>query len=236
MNWFRLYGEFATDPKVQMLSEADQRRLVMLFCIRCSNDDETFHDEQVAFQLRVSLEEWQRSKALFIEKGFLNSDGKLRNWDKRQYRSDSSTERVRAYRDREKQERNVSVTPPDTDTDTDTERAKSSLDTSNEVSVSTKRADAPVSEIVKIYHELLPELPKLRKLTTARRAQIAQRWREDLTDLDDWRKYFSDFVKPSDFLMGRAKPNNGHKLFRADLSWITKAENFAKIIEGKYRG
>ena len=30
MDWFRMYAEFATDPKVQMLSEADQRRYIML--------------------------------------------------------------------------------------------------------------------------------------------------------------------------------------------------------------
>ena len=34
MNWMRLYAEFATDPKVQMMSEAMQRRHVMLFCLK----------------------------------------------------------------------------------------------------------------------------------------------------------------------------------------------------------
>jgi len=43
----------------------------------------------------------------------------LRNWDKRQFVSDSSTARVREHRARVKQQCNVSVTPPDTDTDTD---------------------------------------------------------------------------------------------------------------------
>ncbi len=33
--WFRLYHEFSADPKVQMLSEADQRRYIMLLCMRC---------------------------------------------------------------------------------------------------------------------------------------------------------------------------------------------------------
>ena len=55
--WFRLYSEFATDPKVQMMSEADQRRFIMLLCMRCSNGDETLHDDEIAFQLRISEEE-----------------------------------------------------------------------------------------------------------------------------------------------------------------------------------
>lgn len=114
--WFRLYTEFANDPKVQMLEEALQRRLVMLFCFRC-NGDVTLHDEEVTFQLRISPEEWQRTKAIFIAKGFIDSGNNILNWDKRQYRSDSSAERVRRHREAKKQEDvttcNVTVTPPE---------------------------------------------------------------------------------------------------------------------------
>lgn len=112
--WFRMYAEFATDPKVQMLPEKEQRRLVMLFCLRC-NGNETLQDEQVAFQLRISNEEWAASKAIFISKSFIDSDNEVLNWDKRQFVSDSSTERVAKYREKKKQECNVSVTPPDTE-------------------------------------------------------------------------------------------------------------------------
>ena len=55
--WFRMYAEFATDPKVQMLSEVDQRRYIMLLRLRCGNGDVTFHDDEVAFQLRINSEE-----------------------------------------------------------------------------------------------------------------------------------------------------------------------------------
>ena len=43
MDWFRLYSEFSTDPKVQMMPEALQRRYVMLMCMRCSNVLATLH-------------------------------------------------------------------------------------------------------------------------------------------------------------------------------------------------
>lgn len=119
--WFRLYSEFANDPKVQMLSEADQRRYVMLLCLRCSNGDVTLHDEAVAFQLRISNEEWSRTKAVLIEKGLLTEGNQPTAWDKRQYASDSSAARVKAHRERKKQACNVTETPPDTDTDTEKE-------------------------------------------------------------------------------------------------------------------
>jgi hypothetical protein len=122
--WFRMYSEFATDPKVQMLSEVNQRRYVMLLCMRCSNDDVTLHDEEVAFQLRVTNEEWMVTKAALMSKGMIDDYARPCAWDKRQYISDSSTSRVAAYRERKKQQGNVTVTPPDTDTDTDTEDKK----------------------------------------------------------------------------------------------------------------
>lgn len=122
--WFRMYSEFATDPKVQMLSEVNQRRYVMLLCMRCSNDDVTLQDEEVAFQLRVTNEEWMATKTALMSKGMIDEQAKPCAWDKRQYISDSSTSRVAAYRERKKQEGNVTVTPPDTDTDTDTEHKK----------------------------------------------------------------------------------------------------------------
>ncbi|MCK9801443.1 hypothetical protein M1B34_28185 [Pseudomonas sp. MAFF 302030] len=93
MDWFRMYGEFATDPKVQMMSEAMQRRLVMLFCLECSNGIETFHvterETSIAFAMRVTEEILSETKAVFLAKGFINDDWTLSNWDKRQYVSDS---------------------------------------------------------------------------------------------------------------------------------------------------
>lgn len=94
----------------------------------------------------------------------------------------------------------------------------------------------PVAQIVELYHEVLPELPECRKITPGRRSAIQQRWREDLTDLDDWRMFFSDYVRPSGFLMGRSAGTNGRPVFRADIGWLTNPTNYAKIIEGKYSG
>ncbi len=117
--WFRMYAEFATDPKVQMLSEVDQRRYVMLLCLRCSNGDVTLQDEEVAFQLRVTPEEWAASKARFMAKGLIDEANQPTAWDRRQYASDSSAARVAVHRQRKKQACNVTETPPDTDTDTE---------------------------------------------------------------------------------------------------------------------
>jgi len=95
--WFRLYSEFSTDPKVQMMSESDQRRLVMILCTRC-NGDALLSDDEISFLLRVDPESWGKTKALFVSKGFIDESNAIINWDKRQFVSDSSAERVQKYR------------------------------------------------------------------------------------------------------------------------------------------
>ena len=125
--WFRLYSEFAHDPKVQMLSEAMQRRYVMLLCLRCSEVLETLHETEIAFQLRLSTDELDETKQLFISKNFIDKHWNLLNWDKRQFVSDSSTMRVAKHRSKKKQVSNADETlqkrPSNAiDTDTDTEQ------------------------------------------------------------------------------------------------------------------
>ena len=110
-SWLRLYAEFSTDPKVQRLSETDQRRYIMLLCLRCSNGDETLQDEDVTFQLRISADEWLSTKQVLLSKCLITDDNKPTAWNKRQFASDSSTARVLKHRELVKQDCNVSETP-----------------------------------------------------------------------------------------------------------------------------
>ncbi len=102
-----------------MLSETDQRRLLMIFCFRC-NGHVTLQDEEVAFQLRISNEEYATTKMLLVGRGFIDESNSVCNWDKRQYVSDSSVERVRKHRANKKEHGNavcnggnVTVTAPE---------------------------------------------------------------------------------------------------------------------------
>lgn len=101
--WFRLYAEFATDPKVQMLNEADQRRFIMLLCVRCSSGNVTLHDDELAFQMRISVQDWCATKATLVQRGLIDDGNLPLAWAKRQRDSDSSTERVAKHRSLKKQ-------------------------------------------------------------------------------------------------------------------------------------
>ncbi|MDN2700186.1 hypothetical protein O0882_28135 [Janthinobacterium sp. SUN073] len=141
--WFRMYAEFAHDPKVQMLPEVMQRRYVMLMCMRCSNALVTLQADEIAFHLRIDAAQLEETKALFLAKGFINEAWELLNWEKRQFSSDTSAQRVAKHRAAKKAAEeaasNGSVTLPqqnsnaldtDTDTDTDTEEKRRAKATS----------------------------------------------------------------------------------------------------------
>lgn len=132
--WFRLYAEFATDPKVQSMSETFQRRFIMLLCYKCNDDLQQLSEEELAFAMRIDAEELKKTKEALLKKGFIDQNWVILNWDKRQFKSDSSSDRVRLHREKKKSGikdeenetlqkrcRSVTETAPDTDTESDTE-------------------------------------------------------------------------------------------------------------------
>lgn len=93
-----------------------------------------------------------------------------------------------------------------------------------------EKPDCPHQEIIDLYHDRLPQCPVIRQWTPARATQLRARWNENAErqNLGYWARLF-EYIAKCDFLVGRsAKP------WFADLEWITKSQNFAKIIEGRY--
>jgi uncharacterized protein YdaU (DUF1376 family) len=88
-------------------------------------------------------------------------------------------------------------------------------------------------QVIAAYHEALPELPPVKVWSRKRRQALNSRIRERCEDgkaadtVDYWRKLFEQ-VSASAFLCGRSTD------FRADLEWLLRPENFAKVIEGRY--
>ncbi len=98
-----------------------------------------------------------------------------------------------------------------------------------------KKPRCPVTAIVDLYHRVLPELPEVKVLTDTRRKYIQARWNEkrNRQTLDFWERYF-EYVRQSPFLMGQTEGSHGKPPFRADLEWLVRPSNFAKVIEEKY--
>jgi len=97
-----------------------------------------------------------------------------------------------------------------------------------------------------LYHLHLPTLRKVEVWNAARQGYLRQRWREVATELaqtkpidgNDVLSWWAEFFKhigQSKFLVGKVTSKDG-RAFTADLEWILKPSNFAKIVEGKYHG
>ncbi|HTD04192.1 hypothetical protein [Undibacterium sp.] len=92
----------------------------------------------------------------------------------------------------------------------------------------------PHQEIIALYHELLPQCPRVRDWTHGRARQLRSRWNEDPSrqNLAYWRTFF-EYVAGCAFLTGKSQLP-GKRPFIADLEWMTKAINFTKIREQQY--
>ncbi len=126
--WFRLYSEIIDDEKVQMMPFEHQRHLIMLFALRGQRPTEKMTSQQIAFRLRVSETLLETLHETFLKHGFIEKNWAITNWNKRQFISDSSTDRVKKHRaiialkqseTFQKRDETENETSPDTDTDTE---------------------------------------------------------------------------------------------------------------------
>lgn len=126
--WFRMHDEILDDPKVQKLPAEDFRAWVNLLCLASKNGGVLPDVDDIAFALRRSPNDTltlveRLLNATLIDKRSGGPNGfhyAPHGWEERQYKSDTSTERVKRFRQRSK---TVSETPPEPETDTETEQS-----------------------------------------------------------------------------------------------------------------
>ena len=230
--WFRFYTEFATDPKVCTLQEKDQIRLVKLFCLRCSETLHGLNDEEIAFALNISPDELAKSKDNLIRKGFITDDWAIRNWSKRQYKSDSSSERVRKFRAKEVEEGPETVTKRYSNAvDTETEEEKENKQTKPGPKLA-RLGKGLIENIINEYHNTLENLPTVRQplgIVSSKnlRNRVKAFGGTDEKILAHFKALFTT-VSKSDFLIGKKTD------WSATFHWIIRPTNYEKILNGEY--
>lgn len=254
--WFRLYNETISDPKITTLSHEARWAWICCLCLASASAERgvlKIGNVPVTFRelsgiVSVTVDETQRIVSQLMERGMLSrrEDGAfvVDNWDRRQYSSDSSTERVRRFRERNKggetfPERSGHV--PETAQNTD-DRLQILDSDSKEVDLcpsdkdssrSSRKADpTPHQKIIDLYHEICVTAPRVEEWTEGAK-HLKARWREkkERQNLMWWEGFFKR-VAASDFLSGR-KPGRSGPFF-ASLAWMVKAGNFEKILNGAY--
>lgn len=132
MPWFRFYTEVLDDPKVQRLPPHLFKTWVNMLCLAGTNGGAFPTVDDIAFRLRMSTHDVEQQMDELILAGLIDIErgGKRtpHNWSQRQFVSDSSTERVRKFRNKsQKQECNsdetlhVTTPYPDPYPETDSE-------------------------------------------------------------------------------------------------------------------
>lgn len=123
MLWFRMYAEAVDNVKLRLLAFEDRWHYVALLCCKAQGIYDEKNEDLRRNKLCVKVGLDPRELAMVIDRlhdvGLVDPSGNPVGWDERQFLSDSSTSRVRAFRERL---RNVSVTPSDTETEADTEK------------------------------------------------------------------------------------------------------------------
>jgi hypothetical protein len=111
--WFRFYDEALDDPKVQRLSPQLFKTWVNLLCLASKSDGKLPSDDDLAFRLRVSVQDAAQQIQDLILTGLIdiepNGSRVPHGWQARQYASDSSAERMRKHR-KNKSKNNGDVT------------------------------------------------------------------------------------------------------------------------------
>lgn len=136
MKWFRFYSEFRSDPKMRRMPIQHRYAFIVLLCLAGESENRGvitgLDDDDIAYELEMSTEDWLTLKAKFRVKGLIEFEQDsiiINSWDKRQFESDSSAARVAKHRKSAKKRAcNVTqslpkryVTPSDTDSYSDSD-------------------------------------------------------------------------------------------------------------------
>lgn len=125
MDWFRLHAKILNDPRVQTLDPFVFKLYINALCHACllENDGQLGTLDDVSFAFRETKEAVSSAFHALIERGLVATVDEtfhIPQWRKKQFKSDTSTERVKRFR---KRCETVSETAPEQSrTDTDTEQ------------------------------------------------------------------------------------------------------------------
>jgi len=212
-----MYTSVVNDPKVQRLSPILFKGWVNLLCIAGENNGQLPGVSDLAFTLRTTERKVQELIKSLSSHGLI-VDGKPHNWDSRQFQSDSSTERVKRFRERSG---NAEETPSEQNR-TDTEQKEPPTPLQGDEGITPKIAE----KAMEIWNHGRGTLPPCKTLTAERRKKIKTRCSSGnakfLTDL----KEATAKVSVSEFAISGTW---------CSFDWMIKnGTNMQKVLEGHY--
>jgi hypothetical protein len=218
--WIRLHRKLLDDSDFHRLPLASRALAPMLWLLASESLDGSIDGDvaELAFRLRQTEKEIDAALKPLISKGFF-----VVQQDASSVLADCSE---KAPRDR-----------GDTETDTETEEIAPTVLVA---SAAPKLPACPTDELIALYHEHLPTLPRVEILNDTRRKHLSARWREVIADKEiaaspdpkaealAWFAWFFKHANRSAFLTGKSGD------WRAGFDFLIAPKSFAKVIEGNY--
>jgi hypothetical protein len=134
--WFRFEDDDAlNNPKLLRLSDRMFRIWVGLLCVASKNGGRLPPMEDIALMLRQPPERMAEALVSLVGAGLIDRDEhglSPHRWEERQYKSDSSAERMRRHRKKGDAEGDVTVTPYNTTHNNRTEPVTGSIEVRDE--------------------------------------------------------------------------------------------------------
>jgi hypothetical protein len=220
--WIKLHRDLLNDRKFMRLPIASKAIAPLLWLLASESKDGVFDGslDELVFRLHITPKEYQDGVKPLIDNQFFVVASIVLAESKQTAIPETETEAER--------ETDKYICPPSGEPD------------------DPKIPKCEHQSVIDMYHKYLPTLRKVEVWNTARQGYLRQRWREVALELakeknivaDDILTWFGDFfqhIGTSKFLTGKVNSKDG-RAFTADLEWILKPSNFAKIVEGKYHG
>jgi hypothetical protein len=212
--WFRFYSEIAADRKILKIARVcNMSRLEVVgiwSLIMCAANDspvrgtlqitlqERYTVDDLSDLLGMSKDQTEKLLSVFIQLEMIevvNDVYQVKNWNKRQFTSDNSTDRVRKHRQEGILKRSGNVTETHSDTDnilqiTDTDTDTESMNLFN--LYSKYIGEIPglyVADEIDLYERECPKdffVPAFDELN--KKSGIRNKWQYVKAILDDWRK------------------------------------------------
>jgi hypothetical protein len=154
--WFRVYDDVINEPKLLKLPEALRWQWLALLCIASKNGGKLPGNDDIALLLRVPEAKAAEVVTKLVKAKLFDAvDGGFvpHNWEGRQFKSDTSNDRVKKHRDGKrnvtpKQECDVTGTLHETAPEAEAE-AEAKAETESEAEQSRADASAPIDEDLK---------------------------------------------------------------------------------------
>jgi len=224
--WIKLHRELLNDRVYMSLPLASKAIAPLMWLLASESKNGSFDGsiDELMFRLHITEKDYQHGVGPLIDKGFFIvaskalADSKQVATPEREGEAETETEKP-------------SISPPVGEPDP---------------APIKKLPECNHKAVIELYHENLPVMRKVEVWNETRAGYLRQRWREvaaelalekpiESGDVLNWWAEFFQSVGKSRFLTGRVNGKDG-RAFVADLEWLIKPSNFAKIVEGKYHG